>query len=170
MAELNDELQNQKSLLSELDELNNKYTKFNKDIKIEPSLSIEESNLLDYYNKSKNKEEARKHIEFLYKYQDKFYPRQAEINIKEKRYHELLAKEEINSKQINIKQLTFDNKETIYKIKKNVNVCLDIILCLLFIIGSLMAYDSFKNWYNLLQKPLDEKILAEIKKLKSDNQ
>lgn len=125
--------------------------------------SIEKLNIENIYGKLKNKE-YREYLKFCFDYEDKIIPESEDINkieivqsqIEKKLFHIEIITTDIGTKTLLIKQKI--KQESKWKFVNAIGVGLGVFL-LLF---------GINNWYNKIQKPLDEKQKMENQKNKSN--
>lgn len=113
----------------------------------------------EYFLREKN---YRDYYEFLFKYEDKLLPFKSKLDFIES-----------ETDRISKMNREFENKASIIGIKNDILkrknkrlLIISFILSVLTIIGYNIAKYGFKQWYNKVQKPSDEKLELELKRLR----
>lgn len=117
--------------------------------------------LFNYLN-SKDKDEARRDIEFRLKHTSDFLP-VAHMHqlIQEKK----LKKDEI-IKNIELKSIEINEKMSLIQFKYYLFTFLSILLLFALFFGMRLTFSGFNSWKKIVQEPQDEKLKMEVEQLK----
>ncbi len=111
-----------------------------------------------------NDKNLRDYYEFLFKYVDKIIPLVPKVEkIKEAHLQQVQVRRNLTLKIALIK-----DKIGIQNSKNNKLLISGIVLGIFFVIGLRISSRGFVQWYNLVQKPSDEKLALEVQELKKE--
>ena len=159
-----------KTIESEIEILELDIEFFDEDVKafesdvmlIDSSVSHNYDFQLDKVMKDKN---LRDYFEFLFQYEDRIFPEKIKPD---------LIKSEMNRiddlhREIRKKIKLVEIKNKMVNSKNNTLIITAVLPLFLIIIGWAMARYGFKQWYKMIQGPIDEKIAIELKNLREMN-
>ncbi len=126
-----------------------------------------DSMITEYFKKNltslQTDKNTRDFYEFMFKYEDKIIP----IGPKVQKIKASLSEQTQIKRKLDLKIVTIEEKLKIIRHKKNYLLFTGIGLVIFCIIGIRIASKGFVKWYNLVQKPSDDKLALEIKELRN---
>jgi hypothetical protein len=107
----------------------------------------------------------REYLEFIYKHKNDLLPTgQSFERLKKLQFKQEVIFNEVDKNLINLKTLMIALDYELYKL-----FAISILSVILLIYGWKITKKGYNEWHELVQKPNDEKLKEEIRKLKSEN-